>query len=126
MVANPKDRFSRDMAQLFMHVAKRNRYVGFLMINKGYFSLVLHKNICSRYPLESPHEAILMSTNNICFYGEIQKCLPSCLQLCFSVAVFVLFSFFGIFSLQSVSMQCTFKVFVTSRKPEVHLIIFQW
>ena len=34
---------------------------------------VLHKMICCGYSLELPREAILMSTHNICFYGEISK-----------------------------------------------------
>ena len=43
------------------------------MIIEGYFLSVLHKMICCRYSLELPREAILMSTHNICFYGEISK-----------------------------------------------------
>ena len=39
------------------------------MINEGYFSSVLHKNICCGYSLESP-------LHNICFYGEISKIIP--------------------------------------------------
>ena len=38
--------------------------------------LVLHKNICCGYSLESLGEAILMSSHNICFYGEINKIIP--------------------------------------------------
>ena len=65
------------------------------MIIKGKFSIVLHKNIYCGYSLESPRPGnsnkhpqymsplkhilwvpILMSTHNICFYGEITKIIP--------------------------------------------------
>ena len=41
--------------------------------------LFLYKNICCRYSLEAPSEVLLMSTHNICFYGEIRnyKCVHS-------------------------------------------------
>ena len=40
---------------------------------KYYFFLFLHKNICSGYSIEALIEALLMSTHNICFHGEIRK-----------------------------------------------------
>ena len=71
------------------------------MIIIGQFFLFLHKNICCGYSLEVPHQgasneypqhmfygeltyvvdthkkhltkALLMSTHNICFYGELEK-----------------------------------------------------
>ena len=62
----------------------RKRLGGHLMIIKGKFSTVLHKNMCCGYSLESPQQgdsneyqqhmckAILKSTNK-CFYEEIWK-----------------------------------------------------
>ena len=40
-----------------------------------YFSDFLHKSICCWYSSELPQlvEAIQMSTNNICFYKEVDK-----------------------------------------------------
>ena len=58
----------------------------------------LHKNICRRYSLESPHqgdsnEAILMSTHNICFYGEINETiLTSTHNICFYGAMCKIYS----------------------------------
>ena len=54
------------------------------MIIKELFSLFLHKNTCCGYSFKKPRrgdsneypqhgEAILMSTHNICFYGELMK-----------------------------------------------------
>ena len=45
------------------------------MILMQYFSDFLHKSICCWYSFELPQlvEAIQMSTNNICFYKEVDK-----------------------------------------------------
>ena len=37
------------------------------------FFLFLHKTICCRYSVAVPLKVLLMSTNNICFCGEIRK-----------------------------------------------------
>ena len=46
------------------------------MIIIGYFSPVLHKNICCGYSLEAPRRGASKSTHNICFYGELRKIIP--------------------------------------------------
>ena len=45
------------------------------MILMQYFSDFLYKSICCLYSFELPQlvEAIQMSTNNICFYKDIDK-----------------------------------------------------
>ena len=43
------------------------------MIILGEFSPVLHKNIPCGHSLEDLTQALLLSTNNLCFYGEISK-----------------------------------------------------
>ena len=50
----------------------------YIMIIPGYFFLFLHKNMCCGYSLEAPRlaEALVMSTHNICFYGELEKIIP--------------------------------------------------
>ena len=56
----------------------KEEYLGIIL---GYFFLFLHKNICCRYSLEAPcrgtsSKAFLVSTHNICFYGELEKSIP--------------------------------------------------
>ena len=45
----------------------------YLVIILGYFFLFLHENICCGYSLEVLAKTLLMSTNSICFYGELEK-----------------------------------------------------
>ena len=45
----------------------------YLVIILGQFFLFLLKNLCCEYSLEVLTEALLMSTHNIYFYGEIGK-----------------------------------------------------
>ena len=47
---------------------------GTFFSQRVFIFLFLHKNIICEYSLEAPSEALLMSTNNICFCGEIRKC----------------------------------------------------
>ena len=47
---------------------QRYRQGGYFVIINRSFCLFLHKNICG--------EAILMSTHNICFYGDLTKIIP--------------------------------------------------
>ena len=50
------------------------------MIILEQFSPVLHKNIYCGYSLEVPHEVFLMSTHNVCFYGEMRIIIPGHLK----------------------------------------------
>ena len=53
--------------------------------------LFLHTNICCGYTFETPIEALLMSTHNICFRRKIRKYLPNIpsYYMCLEIRIFL-------------------------------------